>query len=326
MKVLILTDHLKHSDSNSFYLIANSLYEHKEVESVHVVSKGIEQNTNFFEGKSKEFVALKMKDFIEFESFKNQILESKVSSLDRKNFDSIFLRLPRPIHPDFFDFLEQNFDPNRIINKPSGITKTGSKSFLLELKDYCPPMKMVHSIEEIYQFKNQFPIVLKPLEEYGGKGLVRIDEDIVYIGNEEKIEFSAFAKRYAQNPITYLAMKFLRNVTKGDKRIVVADGKVLTSALRFPGEGSWLCNISQGGSSKIEAITEDEKNIIEAINPLLKKEGIFLYGLDTLEEDDGARVISELNTLSVGGIAPGAIATGQPLGDVLAKAFIKYIK
>jgi glutathione synthase len=64
---------------------------------------------------------------------------------------------------------------------------------------------------------------------------------------------------------------------------------------------------------------------VKHITPLLTQEGIFMYGLDTLEDDNGLRVISEINTLSVGGISPAAKLSGRNLGQTYADLFINFV-
>ncbi len=326
LKILILTDHKTHTKNNSFYALVNALLKNKKIKKVYIASRGDENNKDFFSGKTTSFFGIRLKKKISFKKFPATSEKSKLYQLSFEKFTAIFLRLPRPIHPDFFSFLEANFPSERIVNKPSGIVKTGNKSFLLEVSNYTPPIKLVTSIEDLKSLKPGPSMVLKPLEEYGGKGLIRIDGDRVFLGNAAPLSFDNFEAMYEKDPIPYLAMKFLKNVKNGDKRIVVADGKVLTSSTRYPAEGSWLCNVAQGGSAEISELTKEEEKIISAINPILKKEGIFLYGLDTLEDDDGKRVISEINTLSVGGIAPGMKASGKPLDKIFAKQLVHYLK
>lgn len=326
LKILILTDHKTHTINNSFYALANALLKNKSIKKVFIASKGEDRNKDFFSGKSTHFYGVRLKEKTNFNKFPKIAEKAKLYQLTYKKFNAVLLRLPRPIHPDFFPFLEANFPPDRIVNKPSGILKTGNKAFLLEVSEFTPPIRLINNLDDLISLKSDHSTVLKPLEEYGGKGLIRVDGERVFLGNSDPISFDNFEAMYAKDPIPYLAMKFLKNVKNGDKRIVVADGKVLTSSTRYPAEGSWLCNVAQGGNAEISGITKEEEKIIDAINPILKKEGIFLYGLDTLEDDDGKRVISEINTLSVGGIAPGMEASGKPLDKIFAKQLVHYLK
>ena len=123
----------------------------------------------------------------------------------------------------------------------------------------------------------------------------------------------------------YLAVKFLKNVKNGDKRILVVNGKILAASNRLPAPNSWMCNVAQGGSSVKSGINPEEKMMIETINPFLAKEGIFMYGVDTLENDEGKRILSEINTLSIGGFPQAESQSGIPVVHIAINEMIKYI-
>ena len=325
MNILVLTDHSKHSQHNSFYGIANALFASSRFNQIYVATRGVEENSSFFEGNQKSVLYGKALNApISFEEFDGFI--NNPDPIDLSIVDFILLRLPRPISDKFFPFLGSVFPENRIINRPSGIIKTSNKSFLQELRHWCPPLKLCISWQDIWTFSRQFPIVLKPLEEYGGKGIVKVDDEVVIINGDEYISIDEFKSQYEQNPTDYLAMKFLKNVKLGDKRIVVADGHVLTASLRLPAEDQWLCNVSQGGKASVTQPDKKELEIIEGLTPIMKENGIFLYGLDTLVNDDGDRVISEVNTLSVGGLSPAQIETGTDITGQFVKYLLDYCK
>jgi len=119
-----------------------------------------------------------------------------------------------------------------------------------------------------------------------------------------------------------LAMKYLNGVSKGDKRIVVCNGSVIATVLRKPKGNNWLCNLSMGGTFEMDVgVTNSELEIIEQMNSDLQKKGIFIYGLDTLyDEQQQKRVLSEINTSNVGGVLNADIA------KMYVNNLIEYIK
>ncbi len=58
---------------------------------------------------------------------------------------------------------------------------------------------------------------------------------------------------------------------------------------------------------------ENEQIIKEILTPMLHRKGIVMFGFDTLVDDDGRRVLSEINTLSIGGLVPMEDLSGKPL-------------
>ena len=303
MKILIVTDLSTHNSANSLYKLANALFDHPLIETVVVASRGIQKNESFFKCKSMVHIeGYHINRHISF--FDKDELVREISTYKLNSFDNIILRLPYPIDQDFFPALTQNFDETRIINRPSGIALTGDKAFLLKMKTYTPPIQLCHNLEEIFDFSSQYECVLKPRFSYGGKGILRIQKERVWFGDQER-SVNDFVEEYKENPQSYLAMKFLKNVSKGDKRLIVVNGEIVSSSLRLPNKGSWLCNISQGGKNFISEPTKGECAMIQKINSLLSEHGIFYYGVDTILDDDGTRKISEINTSSIGGfVAP----------------------
>jgi glutathione synthase len=120
-------------------------------------------------------------------------------------------------------------------------------------------------------------------------------------------------------------MKYLPNVSFGDKRTVVVNKKILGSALRMPPENSWICNVAQGGHAVMSSPDSDELAIEQELTPLLYEKGIVMYGYDTLLNDNGRRVLSEINTLSIGGLGPMAEMSGKPMLQDTAKLLWDYL-
>jgi len=311
-KVLILTDHSGHSKENSLYDLSVKMLAHSMTAGVDVASRANEVNGSFFnrEVDARLQVTSIGEDF-KFSS-ENHPLEQELFETSLEVYDLVWLRLPPPLSQEFLGFINETWEDKVVINDPKGIYETGSKEFLLNFPALTPPTKICSSLEEIVAFKNQFPIVLKPLREYGGRGLVRVENDSVWMGTR-LVSFAEFAKAYSESPIEYLGVKYLKNVGKGDKRVVVVNGEILGASLRLPPKDSWICNVSLGGSSNISDVDEDERKMVEVVNPVLTKMGIVMYGLDTLVGDDGKRILSEINSTSIGGLPQIAALKKQPL-------------
>jgi len=321
-KLLILTDHAKHTTNNSFYAIATALKRLDYWEAIHICSRGLESNQKFFEGRSSELWVNPLDRAITFSNMRDRWKEN-VTLQKLGAYDSLLLRLPRPVGRNFFAILEQNFREGQIINRPSGIMLTGHKKYLLNFPEIAPQMRWVNSPEEAIELSKKFGIVLKPGEEYGGKGILKIQGNHLWAG-DEKMDLSRLSEFFL--PEGMLAMKFLTNVTKGDKRTIVAGDKILGSTIRFPPPDSWMCNIAQGGYAEQSMPDEEDEKIVQVIGPKLKEHGIVLYGFDTLVNDDGHRVLSEINSLSIGGIAPLEKTSGRPLSQEIATIITHYFR
>lgn len=316
-KILCLTDHKTHSNENSLYALLAEMSKHPACVGIDVASRSNRDNDRFFYELESNYLWVKRIDeTLKFDPSGQQFIEDITNFVNINEYDFVILRLPRPIPNGFFDYLESIFPAERIFNRPSSINLTGSKAFLLNFQDCCAPIKLCHSIEEIEEFKSQYPTVLKPLENYGGKGIVRIEGETVWSGNTPT-SWTAYKSELKEEDFPILAMEFLKNVHLGDKRIIISNGEVVGTSLRLPAEGSWMCNIAQGGKAVTTELEEEEKIIVERVSKVLTSKGIALYGLDTLMGNHGKRVLSEINTLSIGGIPQAGILAGKP---VLEKA------
>lgn len=323
-RVAALTDHSGHSAENSIYAILTELARHEHVSGVEVVSRGLEENRKFFEGDiASSIKAMPVDGAFSYDSTGQQYENSRPINLD--DCDIILMRLPRPITDAFLNELDRRFGDKLIINKPAGILETSSKAFLLNFQDLCPPIALCRTVQDIVDFSQRYDLVLKPLKEYGGKGILRIKNGMIHDGQNEfaMLPFLQSQKEYIQTE-GYLAMKYLENVKEGDKRLLVVDGEVLASSLRLPASGSWLCNVAQGGESVSSEPDADEIEMVDMIHPVMKRWGVMIYGVDTLVGDDSRRVLSEINTMSIGGFMQAQEQTGRPVIRIMLDKIIKY--
>jgi len=324
MKVLILTDHSGHSSENSLYELASKLIAHKAIDVVDIASRKTVSNTPFFGcQKITDIYTTTIDSSFQFDSTDHP-LDKNIKQNLISQYDFIWLRLPPPLSKEFLDYLDKAFSGSVIINNPMAIYETGSKAFLMNFETVSPPMRTCKSLDDILDFSQNFPIVLKPFREYGGRGIVKIEGNKVSNG-KTSMSLQEFADNYESSPIDYLAVKYLENVKKGDKRIVVIDGVIMGASLRLPPQDSWICNVAMGGTSNHSDVTPEEIEIVNTIDPILSAKGIVMYGVDTLVDDNNQRILSEINTTSIGGLPQIAKHSNKPLVERGVDLIIKYV-
>ena len=323
-RFVALTDHSVHSGENSIYAILSELSMHPRTQSVELVTRGLSVNKSFFEGEMDASVqAYPVTSYFAFDDSGMQYADSH--TLNWNYCDIILMRLPRPIPDLFLENLSSTFGDKLIINDPRGILKTSNKSFLLNFQALCPPIKLCISIEDIKKMASLFDIVLKPLKEYGGKGILKLEKDRIHDGEHfyDADDYLYKMESYIREE-GFLAMKYLKNVHLGDKRLLVVDGEILASSLRLPIKDSWLCNVSQGGHSVSSEPDSDEIELVDKIHPVLKQAGVMIYGVDTLVGDEGHRLLSEINTMSIGGFKQAQEQSGKPIISIMLNKIFKY--
>lgn len=326
-RILCLTDHLTHNQHNSIYGLLSGLVQDGRVSEVWLASRSVAGNADFFGGKVSSMLAARVLPGVVYTLDHDHVF-SQLEIHDVNEFDAVLLRIPRPIEDSFFNFLEKTFSyPDRIINRPSGILRVSTKEFLLSVPEWCPPMRLIKKIEDIRDMLNTHEaIVIKPLKEYGGKGVVRILNGVVSDGTRQVGLDEWCNKILKRRALPMLGMKYLKRVHEGDKRIIVANGEFIGASLRLPAAGGWLCNVSQGGTASQVGIDQHERKMTKAISKTLLPLGVVLFGMDTLVDDDGKRVLSEINALSPGGIWPAELQTGKPLTQKTASNLIDFLE
>lgn len=325
-RALILTDHLAHSADNSIYRLARALALHPDNERVHVASRGIEENRPFFyQMEAQPLRVTEVDEHFAFSATGNAFEDSPLQ-VAAEEYDWIWLRLPRPIPDGFFDFLLRALPGKTIVNHPAGIALTSNKRFLLEFPDWCPEMRLITRVEDILSIPPTDSFVLKPLENYGGKGVIRLQKGWISMGTRQVMLKNYLPQLEAElSKGGYLAMRYLKKVKRGDKRVVVVNGQIIGAALRIPPKGSWLANAAQGGSAQWAEADEREQAMAAALSERLLPLGIAFFGMDTLTDDLNQRVLSEINTLSIGGIQQMADLSGHPLVEKAIEELMKYI-
>lgn len=325
-RIMVLIDHRSHGEHESLYPMLRYMRRHPRCVSIEVASRGNGENDAlFYENKTLEVSAMQVSDDFYFDPAGTQFLHN-TQRVNIATYDVVLLRLAKPNPVSLFSYLENHLGADRILNRPSGILLTGSKKYLLNFPELCPPMQLCYSVEEVIAFKSRFPIVLKPFDQAGGRGIIRIEGDQVWEQGNEAQTWEVFLPHLASRVLQgYLAMQFLPGVAQGDKRIIVVNGSITGAALRIPAPGAWLCNVNMGGHAVASEPDEDESAIAAVLAPALEKQGVIAFGFDTLMGNAGKRLLSEINTSNPGGMYPAEQLSGKAVVGPSVNLWWAYI-
>jgi glutathione synthase len=93
---------------------------------------------------------------------------------------------------------------------------------------------------------------------------------------------------------TIMAQRYLPEIRDGDKRILVIGGKPVPHCLaRIPKAGETRGNLAAGGTGIARKLTRRDREIAEALGPVLHKQGLLLVGLDVIGDH-----LTEVNVTS----------------------------
>ena len=94
-----------------------------------------------------------------------------------------------------------------------------------------------------------------------------------------------------------IVQRYLPEVRKGDKRIILVDGEFAGAINRVPAAGEARSNMHVGGRPEKTELTARERDICAAIGPELKRRGLIFTGIDVIGD-----YMTEINVTSPTGI------------------------
>lgn len=194
------------------------------------------------------------------------------------SFDLVLMRKDPPIDLAYLTgltILELAREETPIVNDPVGLRRSVEKLLPLEIPDAAPPSVVTADPEVAAAFVREHgDVVIKPLFEFSGHGISRVSIAESGLGAEAIGSLAAHEGRHV------LLQRFLPEVERGDKRILVLDGEPLGCVNRIPRPGSFRANIHQGASVEAAEPTPREREVIAAARPLLESRGLAFSGFD----------------------------------------------
>jgi len=175
-----------------------------------------------------------------------------------------------------------------VVNRPSALRDTNEKLSTNAFPQCCTPSLVSRKKEDFIAFIQQYgDTILKPLDGMGGASVFRLDSKD-HNTNVVIETLTDHGKRYA------MAQVFIPEINKGDKRILVVDGKPVPYALaRIPKEGETRGNLAAGGTGLGVELSERDRWIVQQVAPSLKAAGILFAGLDVIGD-----YLTEINVTS----------------------------
>ena len=178
-----------------------------------------------------------------------------------------------------------------VVNDPGEVRNAPEKIFVTQFRDLMPPTLITSDRLEIDEFRNQHKdIILKPLYGNGGAGVFRVKPDDENLG----ALLEMFTQFYRE-PV--IVQRYLPDVRKGDKRIILVDGEFAGAINRVPAAGEARSNMHVGGRPEATVLTRREQEICAALGPELKRRGLIFTGIDVIGDH-----LTEINVTSPTGI------------------------
>jgi glutathione synthase len=180
-----------------------------------------------------------------------------------------------------------------VVNRPSSLRDNNEKMFIAQFPQCCTPFlvsrdsqRLRNFIEQRFQAEQQ-DVILKPLDGMGGASIYRV--------NPDDPNLSVILETVSEHESrTVMAQQFIPEITHGDKRVLLIDGKAIPYALaRIPASGETRGNLAAGGSGVGVELSERDLWICQQVGPALKEKGILFAGIDII-----GNYLTEINITS----------------------------
>jgi glutathione synthase len=208
--------------------------------------------------------------------------------------DVVLMRQDPPFDMSYITathLLERIHPKTLVVNDPAHVRNAPEKLFVTEFAEFVPPTLISSDPREIRRFRDDHKdIILKPLFGNGGAGVFRVRPDDENMGALLEM-FTAFYRE----PV--IVQRYLPEVRKGDKRIILVDGEFAGAINRVPAAGEARSNMHVGGRPEATELSSREKAICAAIGPELKRRGLIFTGIDVIGD-----YMTEINVTSPTGI------------------------
>ncbi|HEX7435633.1 MAG TPA: glutathione synthase [Caldimonas sp.] len=230
------------------------------------------------------------------------------------DLDAVVMRKDPPFDSEYFyatHLLEHaEREGARVFNRPAALRDHPEKLAILEFPQFIAPTLVTRDADAIKAFHAEHrDIILKPLDGMGGTGVFRVGPDGLNLG-------SIVETLNAGGANTVMVQRYLTEIVKGDKRVLVIDGKPVPHALaRIPQGSEIRGNLAVGSKGVAQPLGARDREIAEHIGPILAARGLLLVGLDVIGE-----CLTEINVTSPTGFQEITRQTGFDVAKMFLDA------
>lgn len=175
-----------------------------------------------------------------------------------------------------------------VVNKPQSLRDCNEKFFATFFPQCMAPTLVASDMARIRTFiAEQGDVIVKPMDGMGGTGIFRLQQGGLNIG-------ATLETLTLNGTLPIMAQRFIPEIVKGDKRILLIDGEPVPFCLaRVPPAGETRGNLAAGGSGVPQLLSPNDYRLAAQVGPELRKRGLLFVGLDVIGD-----YITEVNVTS----------------------------
>jgi glutathione synthase len=229
--------------------------------------------------------------------------------IDLTDLDVILMRQDPPFDMHYITatyMLETIMDKVLVVNHPGSVRNAPEKLVATLFPELMPPTLITKDISEIKAFRERYEdIIIKPLHGNGGSGIFHLKP-----GDNNLSSLIEMMSMLERSPL--MIQQYLPSVRKGDKRVIMIDGKAVGAVNRVPAEGEARSNLHVGGKAVKTELDADDLRIAEAIGGYLQSRGLMFCGIDVI-----GGYLTEINVTSPTGLREIKRLSGTDLAKAI---------
>ena len=208
------------------------------------------------------------------------------------DFDAVLMRKDPPFNQEYLystlllELAERQ--GARVVNRAASLRDYNEKLSTAMFPAFTPPTLVTQDMARIHAFIDEHrDVIVKKLDGMGGTSIFRVRAD-------DPNRNAIIEVQTLNGAETIMVQRYIPEIVKGDKRVLVIDGKPVPFALaRIPKEGETRGNLAAGGRGVAQPLSVRDREIAEALGPQLKADGLVLVGLDIIGD-----YLTEVNVTS----------------------------
>ena len=201
------------------------------------------------------------------------------AEIDLADWDVVWLRQDPPFDMGYITtthLLDRIHPDTLVVNDPTWVRNWPEKLKVLDYPDLTPPTAIARDLDTLKAFKEAHgDVILKPLYGNGGAGVFKLTKEDRNLNSLHEL-FAGI------NREPLIMQKFLPDVAKGDKRVILIDGEPVGGINRVPAAGETRSNMHVGGRAEKTDLTERDLEICARIGKDLKDHGQVFVGIDVI--------------------------------------------
>jgi glutathione synthase len=178
--------------------------------------------------------------------------------IDLAAMDVVLMRQDPPFNLAYIStthLLDRIHPSTLVVNDPTSVRNSPEKLFVTQFQELMPPTLITYDLDEIRAFRREHgDIIVKPIYGNGGAGVFHIRPDDANLASLIEL-----FRTYLNEPL--MVQRYLPEVRRGDKRVILVNGKPAGAVNRVPAEGESRANLHVGGRAERSELTRRDHEI-----------------------------------------------------------------